>query len=47
MTTGAVKAAVHRLKRRYRRLITEEISQTVTSEEDVAEEIRDLLDALS
>ena len=35
MTEGAVKVAVHRMRRRYRDLLKEEIAQTVTGPEDV------------
>jgi RNA polymerase sigma-70 factor (ECF subfamily) len=47
MTEGAVKVAVHRLRRRYRELVREEIAQTVTTEAQVDEEIRDLFAALA
>ena len=47
MTEGAVKVAVHRLRRRYRDLLRDEIAQTVTSEEQINEEIRDLFAALA
>ena len=47
MTEGAVKVAVHRLRQRYRELVREEIAQTVTTEAQVDEEIRDLFDALA
>ena len=47
MSEGAVKVAAHRLRRRYRELIREEIAQTVDNEKDVEEELRDLLAALS
>lgn len=42
MSEAAVKMAVHRLRKRYRRLLTEEIALTLDdeSEEAVAEEIR-------
>lgn len=46
MTAGAVKTAAHRLRRRYRELLKEEISQTVTTEEEIEDEIRQLLSAL-
>ena len=46
MTEGAVKTAVHRLRRRYRELLREEIAQTVADPADVDEEIRDLFAAL-
>lgn len=47
MTKGAVKVAVHRLRRRYRELVRDEIAQTVTTEAQVDEEIRDLFAALA
>ena len=47
MTEGAVKVAVHRLRRRYRELVRDEIAQTVTTEAEVDEEIRDLFAALT
>lgn len=46
MTEGAVKAAVHRLRRRYRDLVREEIFQTVAGPEDVDEELQHLFVAL-
>lgn len=47
MSEGAVKAAVHRLRRRYRELVRREIVQTVATEDQVEEEIRDLFAALA
>jgi len=47
MTEGAVKVAVHRLRQRYRELLRDEIAQTVTSQEQIEEEIRDLFAALA
>jgi RNA polymerase sigma-70 factor (ECF subfamily) len=46
MTEGAVRVAVHRLRRRYRDLLREEIAQTVDSPEQVEEEIAYLLNCL-
>jgi RNA polymerase sigma-70 factor (ECF subfamily) len=46
MTEGAVKVAVHRLRRRYRDLVREEIAQTVAGPGDVDEELRHLFAAL-
>jgi RNA polymerase sigma-70 factor (ECF subfamily) len=46
MNEATVRVAVHRLRRRYRDLLREEIAQTVTSEEQIDEEIRDLFAAL-
>jgi DNA-directed RNA polymerase specialized sigma24 family protein len=42
-TQTAVKAAVHRLRQRYGRLLREEIAETVTSPAEVDEELRYLL----
>lgn len=47
MTEGAVKVAVHRLRRRYRELLRDEIAQTVASEDEIDEEIRHLFAALA
>lgn len=47
MTEGAVKVTVHRIRRRYRELVRHEIAQTVTTEAQVDEEIRDLFAALA
>jgi RNA polymerase sigma-70 factor (ECF subfamily) len=46
MTEGAVRVAVHRLRRRYRDLVREEIAQTVAGPEEVDEELRHLFAAL-
>jgi RNA polymerase sigma factor (sigma-70 family) len=45
-TEGAVKTAVHRLRRRYRQLLRDEIAQTVADPEDVDAEIEYLLSCL-
>ncbi len=47
MTEGAVKAAVYRLRRRYRDILRDEIAQTVATRDQVEEEIRDLFAALA
>jgi len=47
MTEWAVKVAVHRLKKRYRELLRDEIAQTVTDKDQIDEEIRDLFAALA
>jgi RNA polymerase sigma factor (sigma-70 family) len=47
MTEGAIKVAVHRLRHRYRELLRDEIAQTVDTEEQIDEEIRDLFAALA
>lgn len=46
MSEGAVKTAVHRLRRRYRGLLEREISQTVADAEDMQDELRELFMAL-
>ena len=46
MTEGAVKTAVHRLRRRYRQLLRDEIAQTVAGPEEIDEEIQYLLSCL-
>ena len=45
-SAGAVKVAVHRLRKRYRQLLRETIAETVLTPEDVDDEIRFLLSAL-
>jgi RNA polymerase sigma-70 factor (ECF subfamily) len=44
---GAVKVAVHRLRKRYRALLQTEIAETVASPEEAPEEMRYLLQALA
>jgi RNA polymerase sigma factor (sigma-70 family) len=46
MTEGAVKVAAHRLRKRYRDILREEIAETVASPDLVDEEIRYLLGRL-
>lgn len=46
-TEGAVKVAVHRLRRRFRDLLAEEVETTVANQHDVEDEIRYLLRAVS
>ena len=46
MTEGAVKTAVHRLRRRYRGLLELEISHTVAAAEDTQDELRELFRAI-
>jgi RNA polymerase sigma-70 factor (ECF subfamily) len=46
MTEGAVRVAVHRLRKRYRELIRKEIRRTVADPGQVDEEIQDLFRAL-
>jgi len=47
MSEEAVKSAVHRLRRRHREILRTEIAHTVTSPEEVDEEIRYLIDVMS
>jgi RNA polymerase sigma-70 factor (ECF subfamily) len=47
LTEGAVKVAVHRLRKRYRQLLREEIAQTTASPEEVDEELRHLFAVLA
>jgi RNA polymerase sigma-70 factor (ECF subfamily) len=46
MTVGALKVAIHRLRRRYRDLLKDEIAETVADLDDVADELDYLLAAL-
>jgi len=46
-TEGAVKAAVHRLRQRYRALLRDEIAQTVAGPDEVDEELRHLFAVLA
>lgn len=43
---GAVKVAIHRLRRRFREIIKNEVSQTVSDNADVNQELKYLLEAL-
>lgn len=47
MTEAAVKTTVHRLRRRCRELLRDEIAQTVATEEQIDDEIRGLFAALA
>lgn len=46
MTVSAVKSAVHRLRSRYRELLRREIANTVSTPEEVDEELRYLFEVL-
>jgi RNA polymerase sigma factor (sigma-70 family) len=46
MSAEALKVAAHRLRRRYRELIRAEIAQTVTTAEEIDDELRDLFAAV-
>lgn len=43
---GATRVAVHRLRKRYRQVIREEVARTVADENEVENEMRVLMDAL-
>jgi RNA polymerase sigma-70 factor (ECF subfamily) len=47
VSAGALRMAVHRMRQRYRRIVREEVAQTVSNPEDVEAELRFLLSALS
>jgi RNA polymerase sigma-70 factor (ECF subfamily) len=47
MTEGAVKVAVHRLRRRYREMLQEEVGRTLKEPGLIEEELRDLFAALA
>ena len=46
MSEGALKVAVHRMRRRFRELLHDEIAQTVSSPDEIEDEIRYLLRTL-
>lgn len=46
MTESAVKVTVHRLRRRLRELLREEVAQTVVAGENIDEELRQLIRAI-
>jgi RNA polymerase sigma-70 factor (ECF subfamily) len=47
MTEGAIKTAVHRLRRRYRDLLRQEIAGTLEQDSEVEAEMRHLMEALA
>ena len=47
MNEGALKVAVHRLRKRYRELIRAEIANTIDHSEDVEAEMRHLFQVLA
>ncbi len=47
LTEGAVRVAVHRLRRRYRELLREEITQTLANPAQADEEMQALFQALA
>jgi RNA polymerase sigma-70 factor (ECF subfamily) len=46
MNEGAVRVAAHRVRKRYRELLRDEVAQTVDDPADIAEEIRELFVAV-
>ena len=44
---GAVKVAVHRLRKRFREVVRAEVAQTVPAGDDVEAELRHLVEALA
>src|SRR5206468_4783536 len=47
LTEGAVRVAVHRLRRRYRELLREEIAQTLSDPAQAGEEMQALFSAFA
>ena len=47
MTVNAVNLAVHRLRKRYRALLEQEVAATLDDPAEVADEIKSLFDALT
>jgi RNA polymerase sigma factor (sigma-70 family) len=47
MNEGAARVAVHRLRKRFREIFRDEIGQTVSTPEELEEEMRHLLEALA
>ena len=47
MSEGAVRVAIHRLRRSFRERVRAEVAQTVDKPEDIAEEMSHLIEALS
>ena len=46
MTVSAVRVALHRLRKRYQKILRAEVVKTVATASDVEEELRDLVRAL-
>lgn len=46
MSEGAVKVAVHRMRRRFRDILRDEIAETVASEDEIDDEIRHLFESV-
>jgi DNA-directed RNA polymerase specialized sigma24 family protein len=47
MSTGAIKVAIHRLRKSFRDAVQAEIAQTVTDSDEIAEELRYFVEVLS
>ena len=47
VSEGAIKVAVHRLRKRFRDLIRDEIAQTVSSPEEIEDELKHLWSSVS
>ena len=47
MSEGAVKVAIHRLRKRFRDLVKAEIAQTVSTDDEAREELRYLIEVVS
>ena len=47
MTDGAARVAVHRLRKRFREVFREEIAHTVSTSEEIEEEVRHLISVLA
>jgi RNA polymerase sigma-70 factor (ECF subfamily) len=47
LTEGAVRVSIHRLRRRYRELLREEIAQTLSDPAQAAEEMQALFSAFA
>ena len=47
LTEGSIRVAVHRLRRQYRKLLRDEIAQTVGDEDQIDEEMGCLFAALA
>ena len=47
LTEGALKVAVHRMRKRFRELVREEIARTLDAPEDIDAEMRHLVEALT
>ena len=47
LSEGAVKVAIHRLRKRFRDLVKAEIAQTVATEEEAREELRYLIEVVN